>query len=255
MARQARKKSESGYYHIMVRGNNKERVFEKAQDKEKVIEILQKIKDENAIIIYAYCLMDNHIHIVLKDKKNEIGMTMRRFGVFYSRYYNKENKRVGHVFQERYKSEAIEDESYLMAVIRYVHKNPVKAKIVKQLDEYVWSSYSEYINDSKELVSIEDILGINVQAYKKGLKDFIEFHKEDDNRVFLEDREEQEEMEISKAWDIVENKLTYASSSVGEVGKRYIAQIMVTESNLSKRKIAEIVGLNRNTVQRMKKEK
>ncbi len=254
MARQRRQISESGYYHIMMRGNNKENVFSQDQDKEKVISILEKLKDDKILDVYAYCLMDNHIHLVVRDVRNEIGMTMRRFGVIYSLYYNKANNRVGHVFQERYKSEAIEEESFLMAVIRYVHKNPVKAKMVKRIQDYKWSSYNLYRQNINELVNVEDIVQIYTKDTNEGVKGFIAFHNEEDNRVFLEDKDEQEKMEIERAWDIVEKELDYAPNSVGDTGKRYIAQIMVDKTNLSKRKIAEIVGLNRGVVQKMKKQ-
>ncbi|HHY14369.1 MAG TPA: transposase, partial [Thermoanaerobacterales bacterium] len=145
MARQAREVSPTGYYHIMMRGNNKERIFEKEVQKKTLIKFLKTIGLEEEISIVAYCLMDNHIHLIIKGELDDISMALKRVNIKYAMNFNVNNDRVGHVFQGRYKSEIIADDKYLLQVVRYIHNNPVNAKMVTNISSYKWSSYNEYI--------------------------------------------------------------------------------------------------------------
>lgn len=144
MARRARKKSASGVYHVMIRGINREPVFYENKDHLRYLEILGKIKKMAPFIIHAYCLMHNHIHILLQELGESVGDTVRRIGSAYVYWFNRKYERVGHLFQGRFHSEAVSDDSYFLTVLRYIHQNPVKAKIVQHCSEYRWSSYSSY---------------------------------------------------------------------------------------------------------------
>jgi putative transposase len=124
LARQARSKSESGIYHVMLRGNERKPVFLDEEDKNRLVEIMLQKKEAAGSHLYAYCIMDNHVHMVIRELENgqPLETLMKRIGVTYALYFNKKYKRVGHVFQDRFRSEVIEDESYLLSVIRYVHR-------------------------------------------------------------------------------------------------------------------------------------
>jgi putative transposase len=113
----------------MLRGNNREKIFRDEEDKARMIDTLGDKKKAEEYFLYAYCVMDNHIHLIIKEGKDPIASIVKRIATSYSYYFNKKYKRIGHVFQERFKSENIEDESYLLAAIRYVHQNPVKPGI------------------------------------------------------------------------------------------------------------------------------
>ncbi len=143
--RNARKKSSTGIYHVILRGINKQIIFEEDEDYEKFLYTLNDCKEKSGCKIYAYCLMSNHIHILIKEKKEELGITFRRIGASYVYWHNWKYYRKGHLFQDRYKSEVVETDQYFLTVLRYIHQNPVKAGIIKKVDDYPWSSYHEYI--------------------------------------------------------------------------------------------------------------
>ncbi len=144
MPRQARIQSPTGYYHIMMRGNNRESIFSTDEQKRLFLECLKKHDTDHSVDIVAYCLMDNHVHIIVKADPLSLAKSIKSINTKYAMNFNRQRNRIGHVFQGRYKSEAITDDKYLLQVIRYVHNNPVKAKMIKSFKDYSWSSYSEY---------------------------------------------------------------------------------------------------------------
>jgi len=141
-ARRLREKSNSSIYHIILRGINKQDIFHDAEDKMRLIETLIYYKNICEYEIYGYCLMDNHIHFLIKEVKETISQAIKRVGVSYVYWYNLKHQRNGHLFQDRFKSEKIEDDRYLLTVLRYIHQNPIKAGIVADVAKYKWSSYS-----------------------------------------------------------------------------------------------------------------
>ncbi len=159
MPRQARKKSESGIYHVMLRGINRQQIFEDAEDCYKFLTILNEYKAISEYSIYAYCLMGNHIHLLLKEGTESLEQVFKRICGKFVYWYNAKYQRSGHLFQDRFKSEPVDTQEYLQMVIRYIHQNPVKAKLCKQISEYAYSSYAEYLGGS-ELVDTAYILDI-----------------------------------------------------------------------------------------------
>ena len=145
VARKPRARSSSGIYHIILRGINRQRIFEDDEDRLKLIKDFAKYKEISQCRIFAYCFMDNHIHILLQESKEPISMTIQRVSSSYVNWYNRKYERCGHLFQERFKSEAVETDQYFLTVLRYIHQNPIKAKIVSDAADYEWSSYSEYM--------------------------------------------------------------------------------------------------------------
>lgn len=143
MPRIPRQKSCSGFTHVIVRGIGKQILFEDKSDYLSFISILKNNAENSSVTICAFCLMDNHVHLLLFDKQNEIPLFMKKIGISYAIHYNQKYQRSGHVFQDRYKSELIESDRYLLTVFRYILKNPVKAGICSAAD-YQWSSYACY---------------------------------------------------------------------------------------------------------------
>ena len=143
MPRQARRKSESGIYHIILRGINQQQIFEDEEDSRRFLETLSKYKEQCGYEIYAYCLMGNHVHILLKEGKENLTLVLKRIAGSYVYWYNWKYHRSGHLFQDRFKSEPVEDDAYFLTVIRYIHQNPVKAGICRNVDGYKFSSYNE----------------------------------------------------------------------------------------------------------------
>jgi putative transposase len=118
MSRQQRIKSKTGYYHIMLRGNEKKNIFLDYDNKLRFIEILYEKKQDRKFFLLAFCLMDNHIHLMLSEGVEDVAKVMKRITVSYVYYFNKKYKREGHLFQGRYRSEAVEEDSYILSLAR-----------------------------------------------------------------------------------------------------------------------------------------
>ena len=149
MPRQARKKSENGIYHVMLRGINQQQIFEDSEDCDKFIQILKDCKAVSGFKLFAYCLMGNNIHLLIKPEKEPLEQVFKRICGRYVYWYNVKYQRVGHLFQDRFKSEPVENDSYFLTVIRYIHQNPVKAGLCKNIKDYKYSSYAEYVSNSR----------------------------------------------------------------------------------------------------------
>lgn len=178
MPRAARKKSETGIYHVIVRGVNRKELFHNEEDYKRYLEIIQRTKQVSGCEIYAYCLMGNHVHLVIKENEEQIGQIMKRIGTSYAYWYNRKYKHTGHVFGDRYKSECVEDDRYLMTVIRYIHNNPLKAGMVKRAKQYKWSSCSAYYGDREYLPNLIEkdlVLGLFSKNKKTALEQFQQF--------------------------------------------------------------------------------
>ena len=142
MSRNARKKSEIGIYHVMLRGIDKMNIFLCDSDYYIFLNHIKMAKERSNFLLLAYCLMTNHVHLLIKEGNEDLGDIIRRIAVGYAQYFNNKNGRIGHLFQNRFRSEPVNDERYLLVLLRYIHQNPVKAGIVKSIHEYKWSSYS-----------------------------------------------------------------------------------------------------------------
>lgn len=131
----------------MLRGINRQIIFEDDEDYQKYLQTLKEFQEKSGYEIYAYCLMNNHIHLLIKETTEDLGIVFRRLGASYVYWYNWKYGRRGHLFQDRYKSESVESDSYFLTVLRYIHQNPYKAGIVKNVSDYPWSSYREYVGE------------------------------------------------------------------------------------------------------------
>lgn len=144
MARTARKKSESGIYHIMLRGINRQAVFLDEEDNQHFLDVLWLCRGISAYRVYAYCLMGNHVHLLLQTGTEPLELAMKRISTRFVVWYNAKYDRMGHLFQDRYKSEPVQDDAYFLTVLRYILQNPVKAGICEQPEAYALSSARDY---------------------------------------------------------------------------------------------------------------
>ena len=217
MATSHRIASESGYYHIMARGNNRTKIFGCHADCRKMLRLMKRLSDQQEIRIYAYCVMPNHYHILLRTGSEGLSgeagrqdlqilaQAMHRINTAYAHYYKNKYEYVGHVFQGRYLSRAIDSHQYLSRVIRYIHDNPVKASLTKLPEEYSFSSYRYYFfktgrgpiygrgiiaKDSKKLLRLMGFSNLSgFEIYHKEPLESDEWSK----ALFLEEDLEEEE--------------------------------------------------------------
>lgn len=203
MPRRAREKSNTGIYHVMIRGINKQIIFKDNEDYEKLIQTIKEYKEVCGYEIYAYCLMSNHIHLLIKEGKEELGIVFRRIGARYVYWYNNKYVRIGHLFQDRYKSEAVEDDKYFMTVLRYIHQNPVKAGIESDIAKYQWSSYNEYLGINS-ICDTKFALSFFADDEKIAIELFQRFNKEENKDKCLDYEEEARINDIEAAKIIIE---------------------------------------------------
>lgn len=180
MSRNLRIESPTGYYHVMQRGVGKQILFEDENDYKRYINKLRECKSELDFELAAYCLMNNHVHLLIHSTSIQtISKLMARIGTSYAAYYNTKYDHFGSVFQGRYLSEPISDEKYLRDCTRYIHNNPVKAGIGPAAG-YLWSSYSNYLNN-EGLTDTKPIL-----EYFGNIESFKEYHGHDCEHQYLE---------------------------------------------------------------------
>ena len=180
MARQPRIWYEGAIYHVMSRGNHKNDIFRDPQDYRVYLKILREAKEELDFEICSYCLMTNHVHLVIETNEISISDIMKKVNMHYSIYFNRKYDLVGHLFQGRYKAQIIEKDNYILEVSRYIHLNPIRANMVENPQDYKWSSYSMYIGLLKErLINSEKILSYFKKENSRHLyKVFVETNKE-----------------------------------------------------------------------------
>ena len=140
MPRRARQLAESRIYHVMMRGVNRDAIFLEDEDFARFLDALAKARDASGCTVLAYCLMGNHVHIVLQTADEPIGAVVKRVGVRYAGWFNRKYGRVGHLFQDRFTSRPVEDDGYFVSLLRYVWNNPVEAGLVELPEAYPWSS-------------------------------------------------------------------------------------------------------------------
>ena len=183
MPREAQKLSKTNVYHVMLRGNEQRKVFKDDEDNQHFLENLNACKSTSGFEVYAYCLMGNHVHLLIRTNENgdPLSRIFRRLGAQYVYWYNGKYERIGHLFQDRFRSEPIEDDAYLLSVLRYIHRNPVKAGMVQDMADYPYSSYQEYLKPKAgQLTDAAFIYGI------MGRKAFAAFHKKADDLEYLD---------------------------------------------------------------------
>ena len=163
MPRGARKVYENGLYHIMLRGINQQRIFEDAEDYAQFLRCLKEYQQICEYRLYAWCLMPNHVHLLIKPEKEPLGTIFRRLGASFVYWYNAKYGRSGHLFQDRYKSEPVANEGYFFTLIRYIHQNPVKAGLCETPADYPYSSFARYF-DADSMIDSEKVLSVMDRA-------------------------------------------------------------------------------------------
>lgn len=237
--------SESGYYHVVARGNGKQIIFEGDDDRSVFVRMLGESTAAVSMGVIAWCLMESHVHLILEDAEGRLSDGMRSLLARYARYFNERTGHVGHVFQERFYSEPIESEGYLLAAVRYVHLNPERAGVCAA-GEYRWSSYREYLG-TPGLARTELVLEM-----VQGPRGFIELCADGGGSVYVPGhvRGLDEGAGLRVATDAL---ATAGLGAPGDVkglsrARRNAAIRLLSERGFSIRRIERLTGVGRGTI-------
>jgi len=171
MARPYRLQGENCFYHITSRGDDRKKIYISDFDFKRFLEYLLKAKQRFHFYLYAYVLMPNHYHLLIETLQPNLSRIMQYLNTSYTTYYNIKRSKCGHLFQGRYKSILVDKDSYCQELSKYIHLNPVRAKIVERPEQYKWSSYKGYINKKGDgyidKSQIKNIIGMNEIQYRQ----------------------------------------------------------------------------------------
>jgi REP element-mobilizing transposase RayT len=252
LPRSARNISESGIYHIMLRGINKQAIFEDDEDMQRLLETIIRYKEICKYELYAYCIMNNHVHLLIKETEEIISNVVKRISGSYVFWYNKKYERCGHLFQERYKSEAVDNDEYFLTVLRYIHQNPIKAGLVKDNSDYKWSSYNEYIKESI-IINKDFVLEMFSNDKQKSIELFCKFNCQKSNDFCLEN---DDKIKVS------DNELRDKFMQLGIINASEVRQLEKSKRNdilrslksiegVTIRQLSRITGLSKSVIDRI----
>lgn len=289
MARKARAEVEGGLYHVIVRGNNRRRIFDSPADYEKFMSVLAAQKTKLLFFLYAYCLMTNHVHLLIERQRDTVGRIMHRVLTGYSQYYNRRYQRVGHLLQGRHKAILCQSDRYLAELVRYIHLNPVRARMVTKPEQYEYSSHRAYLGlEAAGIVDVDPVLrhfGAKKKVAREAYRQFVaagmktghqeRFYQTDDGRIlgteeFVDEtihrlgeskrnrpRSSKEEFNAERLIEAVEKVCRVAredfcgaSKTLQAVAARELLVLIGCQAGASLKMISEITGLSSSTVSR-----
>lgn len=254
MPRRPRIISPSGIYHITLRSINQRIIFEEDADFQKFLFILSDCKESFDIDIYAYCLMNNHIHLLLQSNHDTLSSFFQSFGARFVRWYNNKYSRVGHMFQDRFFSVPIESDEQFLQTLVYIHNNPVEAGICRYPSEYRWSSFNAFYGEKNPLVTLP--FSIEKAGSKEDLHHYFASENSLENdALFSNDHLEPHHfLTDENALEIFKAKTGLSSTS--EVNKltriqrnKYI--IVLRNNGLTQKQIARLMDISVSTVKRV----
>lgn len=238
MPRQAREKSELGLYHIVEKGINGRALFYGEGDYIKYLNIVNCVREKSDFKIYAYCLMGNHVHILLEEGEEPLEVIFKRINVSYAQYYNLKNQRHGPLFQDRFWSEAVSDDEYFYDVIRYICQNPVKAGICDNPFEYKWIGCSGFVGDIP-MDCIEKFSDISALELQNFVMQNVNHQHDDENRRKLTDSEALAELNNL----LGNNTIAQVELISPEMRKKILVSAL--NKGVSIRQLSRLTGLSR----------
>ena len=256
MPRKPRIFSPTGIYHIILRSINQHIIFEEDADYQKMLYILSDCKRTFDIGIYAYCLMDNHIHLLIRSSEEHLASFFQSLGTRFVRWYNTKYSRSGHLFQDRYFSVPVVKEQQYLSTLVYIHNNPVKSSICRYPSEYRWSSYNAFYGQKNPLVDTSfsfDIAGSKDLLLQYLSTDPIQF---DDSQIKPALEKIRQFMPDKDALSIFKEvtKLSSTSEAVNlpkSLRNKYMG--ILHEKGLTQKQIARLMDVSISTVKRYSK--
>ncbi len=273
MARQPRLHYDGALYHVIVRGNNKDYVFESQENKSEYLARLTKYISKYKAYLYGYVIMDNHCHMVIQVSHIPLSKIMQLIQQTYTAWYNRKFGHTGHVFEQRYKSVLCDKDEYLLTLIRYIHQNPIRAGIGDY--DYEYSSHIEYRSGIRIRSEVDEVLGYFGSKKKQAIKSYLEFVEELDtefkekkskdlspdlefleievnkNEVIKKELDEViEEFELTRGINVLVLKGKYLDSKTKYLRDQLILRL-IDYKVMTQKEIADFIGLSKYQVSRI----
>jgi len=266
VARKPRIHYEGALYHVMVRGNNRSYIFRNEDNKKTYKKIIAKYKKRYRFKLYAYCIMDNHAHLLIEVADIPLSKIMQGIQQVFTQYYNRRNNTTGHVFEQRYKCLLCDKDAYLLSLIRYIHQNPIRSKLTESI-KYLWSSHREYIG-IPELADVNFPLSLFDTHKIKAIKRYLAFMDEMETKGIGSMNKEEDEIEeainikgspkvasdtlikiieeVTKI-DIEKIKGNSKSKRISDIRKLYIKNLK-KYTDITSKEIADLLRIGDSTV-------
>lgn len=252
MARTARELSGSNIYHAMLRGVNRQDIFEDDEDRNRFMTVLTDCKKISGFRLHAFVLMSNHVHLLIEPVEEPLDLIFRRIGTRYAVWYNRRHERAGHLFQDRFRTEKVESTQYFMTVLRYILLNPMKAGLEDELGTYRWSSFRAYGKGSGQVTDTQ--FATDVFGGREALDAFLR-EQNDDKVMDEEDCDWRLRDDEAKA---IMKRVADCDTAAGfqlfdsKTQKLYAGRLY--REGLSMGQIARLTGMSKTTVSRAVKE-
>lgn len=243
-----RKTYNNGFFHVMVQGLNKEYIFNKDEYKEKYINLMKEFKQKYDILLLAYCIMDNHAHMMIYvNKIDEMSMFMQNINSKFALYYNKNIGRVGYVFRGRFNSQYINSRNYLLKCLNYIHMNPVNANMRKQPGDYKYSTYNDYIN--KTGIVNDTVLNKIFNTKENYLEIFLNISNEDFEIMDID--REQENLKIATEIFLKRNETTLKEIKYNKAILSEFCSEIIIKKKYKQTQVAELLNMNVSNISRI----
>jgi len=248
MPRTARKKSVTNIYHVMLRGINRQVIFEDDGDKLYFMKVLQSCKEVSGFKLHAFCLMPNHVHLLIEPATEPLEIIFKRIGSRYVIWYNRKYQRTGHLFQDRFKSENVEDTQYYTTVLRYIMHNPMKAGIENQPGNYRWSSFLAYEKGKGAVTDTQ--FATELFGSRETL---LQYLRQDEEDTVMEEEDDDWRLRDERAQEIM-TRITGCStvSEFQQLDPSHQEEFIqkMWKVNLSLSQIARLTGISKTTAHR-----
>lgn len=248
MPRTARKAAESNIYHVMLRGINRQNIFEEDEDRKHFLNTVIRCKEVSGFKLHAFVLMSNHIHFLIEPADESLDVVFKRIETSYAVWYNRKYQRAGHLFQDRFRSESVDTDPYFMTVLRYIHRNPVKAGMVDRIGDYRWSSYLAYEKGGGTLTDIQ--FAVDLFGSREKL---LEYTAQDNDDSVMDEPEHDWRTRDDAAREAIRRIAQCSSVSDyqkldSETQKEYAVKLY--SEGLSMGQIARLTGMSKATISR-----
>lgn len=234
------------FIHVMVQGINREKIFLMQREKLEYIKLLNKYKNDYNINIIAYCVMNNHVHILINTENiNNLTKYMHKVNTSYGIYFNKNRNRVGYVYRDRFKTQVINNEKHLNNCIIYIHNNPVKANICKYANEYRFSSYKSFLYKKNENLMIKIFGDKNTYINSNKEQNLIDMN-------FIED-EIDNDINIKNTINeyFIKNKINYLQIKINTKLLEQITKKLKNTYSLSNIKISKYLDVSKYKIDKI----